>query len=74
MDAVFIAARSSEYQLLFCGFITYTVLSGYQANSYLPIIRSVNESGTGGPKALRPAIGGGALAGTGPYSNAMVST
>ena len=41
---------------------------------YLPTIRSVNDPGTGGPSCIRPGTGGGALAGTGPYSNALVIT
>ena len=47
-------------------------LAGYLC--YLPTVRSVKEPGIGGPRARRPGTGDGALAGTGPYSNAMVST
>jgi hypothetical protein len=45
-----------------------------QAIYYLPTIRIVNEPGSGGPRAMRPGTGAGASAGSGPYSNAMLST
>jgi hypothetical protein len=53
----------------------YNLHSSWYFDIYcLPIIISVNDPGSGGPVCMRPGVGGGAFAGSGPYSNALVIT
>jgi hypothetical protein len=69
----FCLGRLPTWRCAHCGAVRYAAPDSCLSSIYLPTIRMENEPGNMGPRATRPAGGGGAFAGGGPNSAVMVS-